>query len=113
MLFVRGLNELTVGIWTELRNDISNTDVDDTQETLILLLEFLLVKDLNCEDAIFIGATNECELIDSLLPGGGAHYKSKLSFQYGFRVLLLTVVVFVCSPLMVATANGSGKPNKH
>lgn len=37
-------------------------------------------------------------------------YKSKLSFQYGFSVFLLTVVVLVCSPLMVATANGSGKP---
>jgi hypothetical protein len=57
------VGELTVSIWAELRNDISNTDVDDTQETLVLLLEFLLVKDLNCEDAIFVGATNECELM--------------------------------------------------
>lgn len=38
-------------------------------------------------------------------------YKSKLSFQYGFRVRLLTLVVLVCSPLMVATAKGSGKPD--
>lgn len=37
-------------------------------------------------------------------------HKSKLSFQYGFSVLLLTLVVLVCSPLMVATAKGSGKP---
>lgn len=35
---------------------------------------------------------------------------SKLSFQYGFSVFLITLVVRVCSPLMVATANGSGKP---
>jgi len=35
---------------------------------------------------------------------------SKLSFQYGFSVFLITTVVFVCSPLMVATANGSGNP---
>lgn len=34
---------------------------------------------------------------------------SKLSFQYGFSVLLMTVVVRVCSPLIVATAKGSGK----
>ena len=35
---------------------------------------------------------------------------SKLSFQYGFSVFLMTPVVLVCSPLTVATANGSGKP---
>lgn len=40
----------------------------------------------------------------------GRTYKSKCSFQYGFRVRLETWVVFVCSPLMVATANGSGNP---
>jgi hypothetical protein len=37
-------------------------------------------------------------------------YKSKLSFQYGFKVFLITLVVLVCSPLTVATAKGSGKP---
>lgn len=37
-------------------------------------------------------------------------YISKLSFQYGFRVFLMTVVVRVCSPDMVATAKGSGNP---
>lgn len=35
---------------------------------------------------------------------------SKLSFQYGFRVFLITLVDLVCSPPMVATANGSGNP---
>ena len=35
---------------------------------------------------------------------------SKLSFQYGFSVFLITPVVRVCSPLIVATAKGSGKP---
>lgn len=43
--------------------------------------------------------------------GGYWSYKSKLSFQYGLSVFLLTVVVLVCSPLMVATAKGSGKPD--
>ncbi len=42
-------------------------------------------------------------------PSGSA-YKSKLSFQYGFKVRLDTCVVLVCSPLMVATAKGSGNP---
>ena len=37
-------------------------------------------------------------------------YMSKLSFQYGFKVFLMTDVVRVCSPEMVATAKGSGKP---
>jgi hypothetical protein len=40
----------------------------------------------------------------------GKTYMSKLSFQYGFSVRLITAVVLVCSPLTVATANGSGKP---
>lgn len=35
---------------------------------------------------------------------------SKLSFQYGLSVFLITPVVLVCSPPIVATANGSGKP---
>lgn len=35
---------------------------------------------------------------------------SKTSFQYGFKVFLITEVVLVCSPEMVATANGSGNP---
>ena len=38
---------------------------------------------------------------------------SKCSFQYGFNVLLMTEVVFVCSPLSVATAKGSGNPIYH
>lgn len=42
----------------------------------------------------------------------GLSYKSKFSFQYGFSVRLLTVVVLVCSPLMVATAKGSGRPER-
>lgn len=37
---------------------------------------------------------------------------SKDSFQYGFRVFLMTDVVLVCSPPRVATAKGSGKPKE-
>ena len=43
----------------------------------------------------------------------GLTHMSKLSFQYGFNVFLITLVVRVCSPLMVATAKGSGKPAGH
>lgn len=39
-------------------------------------------------------------------------HRSKLSFQYGFKVFLITVVVLVCSPPRVATAKGSGNPVK-
>ena len=35
---------------------------------------------------------------------------SKLSFQYGLSVFLITDVVRVCSPDSVATAKGSGNP---
>jgi hypothetical protein len=34
-------------------NDIADTDVDDTEEALVLLLELLLVEDLNCQNAVF------------------------------------------------------------
>jgi hypothetical protein len=34
---------------------------------------------------------------------------SKLSFQYGLRVFLITLVVCVCSESTVITANGSGR----
>jgi len=40
----------------------------------------------------------------------GETYMSKLSFQYGLSVFLITPVVLVCSPPIVATAKGSGKP---
>lgn len=40
-------------------------------------------------------------------------YRSKISFQYGFKVFLITDVVWVCSPPTVATANGSGNPVDH
>jgi hypothetical protein len=39
-----------------------------------------------------------------------ATYMSNTSFQYGFNVFLMTEVVFVCSPPIVATAKGSGNP---
>lgn len=38
-------------------------------------------------------------------------YMSKLSFQYGFSVFLMTLVVIVCSASTVITANGSGSLN--
>lgn len=43
------------------------------------------------------------------LEGVGKAYISKLSFQYGFRVFLMTLLVWVCSASTVMTANGSGR----
>ena len=34
-------------------NHVSYTDVDNTEETLVLLFKFLLIKDLNGKDTVF------------------------------------------------------------
>lgn len=105
----------TVGIRCELYH-ITDPDIDDTEKPLVLLLELLLVKDLDGQYAVLIhaaiattGSVWECISRRRKQSLEDAH-KSKLSFQYGHRVRLDTAVVCVCSPLMVATANGSGKP---
>lgn len=92
----------------------ANADVDDTEEALILLLELLLVKYLDRKNAVFGSSPAPCQR-RLLEPGcrarsGRISYMSKLSFQYGFSVFLMTLVVRVCSPFMVATAKGSGNP---
>jgi hypothetical protein len=35
-------------------NDIANAHIDDTEEALVLLLEFLLVENLNRENAVLV-----------------------------------------------------------
>ena len=35
-------------------NDIADTDIDDSEETLVLLLEFLLVENLNRKNAVLV-----------------------------------------------------------
>lgn len=117
----------TVCIGAYVGHQVAHADIDDTKETLVLLLELFLVKDLDGEDAALVGSTAErCQCIvrhrwakkRRARQAAGPQsrrdvaYKSKLSFQYGFSVLLLTLVVLVCSPLRVATAKGSGKPIK-
>lgn len=44
----------TIGIKAKSMHDVSDPDIDDAQEALVLLLEFLLIKDLNSQNAIFI-----------------------------------------------------------
>lgn len=61
-------------------NHISNPDIYDTQEPLVLLLELLLIKYLNREDA-FLGRTPGLLLASFPTDITIRTYKSKLSFQ--------------------------------
>ena len=58
-------------------------DIDDAQEALVLLLELLLVKDLNREDALFVHFPVSCVSVMRKRGrrGPGTAYMSKLSFQ--------------------------------
>jgi hypothetical protein len=49
----------TISFGGQIRDDISNSNVDDTEEALVLLFELLLIKYLNGEDASFIGLAIE------------------------------------------------------
>jgi len=44
---------LVIGIRCKF-NDVANSDIDDTEKALVLLLEFLLIKHLDGEDAVFV-----------------------------------------------------------
>lgn len=90
----------------------ADAHVDHSKETLVLFLELLLVKDLNCEYTL-VGRAPVISisiLLSEHMYVRGQTYMSKLSFQYGLSVFLITPVVLVCSPPIVATAKGSGKP---
>jgi hypothetical protein len=69
---------ITTGVQVD---DTANTDVDNTEETLILLLELLLVKDLNGEDALFVGSPAGSRQLSKHVAEKGSSYMSKLSFQ--------------------------------
>lgn len=116
--FVRGV---WWGAWLTISTGIKIDDapyahVDDAEKTLVLLLELLLVKYLYGEHAILGHPPGPVSVVvqmqECIAPSTGVTYMSKLSFQYGFSVFLMTLVVRVCSPLMVATAKGSGKPRR-
>lgn len=73
---------ITIGVWSKLYH-IANANIDNTQEALVLLLELLLVKDLNRQDAVliyFAVVRVSYEARSSISEVGVAH-KSKLSFQ--------------------------------
>lgn len=54
----KGWSQLTIPAHLKI-DDIANAHIDHTQETLVLLLEFLLVEDLNRKNTV---------LIDSAVP---------------------------------------------
>jgi hypothetical protein len=59
-------------------------DIDDAQEALVLLLELLLVKDLNRQNALFVDFPVSCVSVmmrRRARPRPRAAYMSKLSFQ--------------------------------
>ena len=75
---------------TQLKvNHICYTNVDDTQETLIPLLELALVKYLDGNDRGVFHKAACGQWAEQ--PDRCRTYISKLSFQYGFSVFLITL----------------------
>ena len=87
---------------------VADPDVDYTEEALVPLLELALVEDLDGNDRGIFHEAGMGQRLDTQTPERNTHI-SKLSFQYGFRVFLITLVVCVCSASTVMTAKGSGK----
>ena len=99
---------------TQLKiEDVADFDVDDSKEALIASLEFALVKYLYSDDGGILDCAADMRYKKRVLERHPAHRKtethmSKLSFQYGFKVFFMTLVVCVCSASTVMTAKGSG-----
>ena len=73
---------------------IADSHVDNTQKALILPFELALVEYLNCNDGRFLDGAAVIKLMNDVrLIGGIQTHMSKLSFQYGFNVFLITLVV--------------------
>lgn len=93
---------------------IADLNIDNAKKALALLFELFLVKYLNCNNTLILGLANVyiifvidisvCIDNKSRVIRYLNTYTSKLSFQYGFKVFFMTVVVCVCSPSTVTTA---------
>ena len=91
-------------------NDLADSDIDDTEEALITTLELALIKDLDGYDRrVLDGAAVYVPSAQKITKNRESTHTSKFSFQYGLRVFLMTLVVWVCSVSTVITANGSGR----
>ena len=49
----------TIGLRPNFGDHIADSNIDDAQETLVLLLKLLLIKDLHRQDAIFISTATD------------------------------------------------------
>lgn len=88
---------------------VGDFDIYNAEETLILLLEFALVEDLHRDyRRILDSPAHSRQWPDLQILFRIDAYTSKVSFQYGFSVFLMTEVVCVCSASTVITQNGSG-----
>ena len=87
--------------------NIADFHVHDSEEALVAFLELALIKNLNSDNRGVLDSAGR----DKCMVGNRGRvstHMSKLSFQYGFRVFLMTLVVCVCSASTVMTAKGSG-----
>lgn len=94
--------------------NVADSDIDNSKKTLVASLELALVKYLDSDDGgILDGAAeirDEKAYSGSIPPPTESTTDmSKLSFQYGFKVFFMTLVVCVCSASTVMTAKGSGR----
>ncbi len=71
---------------------VSNADIYHSQKPLILLLELFLIEHLYCEYTVFSCTPEEkyVKYLYQLKWRGVVSYISNVSFQYGFKVLLMT-----------------------
>jgi hypothetical protein len=89
-------------------NNLADSDIYYTQKALVTALELALVEDLDGDDRRVLYGTLRRDQITIRLKRKFKTHTSKFSFQYGFRVFLITLVVCVCSLSTVITAKGSG-----
>jgi hypothetical protein len=54
---------------------VTHADVDNSQEALVLLLELLLVKDLNCQNTVFCGSPDMGSVGEHACCSGDIHIK--------------------------------------
>lgn len=85
----------TVTAKFEVEN-IADTNVNNTEETLVSPFKLALVEDLDCDHGRIVrDGTIQCKnnKCTELSGRETATNMSKLSFQYGFKVFFITLVV--------------------